>query len=138
MSQSPPRKDAAVGQVELVISLILRIGVVTSLLIVVAGTVVSFARHPEYFHSHDALTRLTKPPVDFPITVKAAWQGIKRGHGQSIVVAGLALLLATPVLRVAVSILAFVYEKDGIFVAITSIVLALLLLSFALGRATGG
>jgi uncharacterized membrane protein len=52
--------------------------------------------------------------------------------------AGLLLLLATPVLRVAVSILAFIYEKDGIFVMITSIVLALLLLSFVLGRVTGG
>jgi uncharacterized membrane protein len=138
MPQSPPPKNAAVGQLELVISLILRIGVVTSLLVVVAGTVVSFARHPEYLHSHEALTRLTKPPADFPVTIKAAWQGLKHGHGQSIVVAGLILLLATPVMRVAVSILAFVYEKDGIFVAITSIVLALLLLSFALGRATGG
>ena len=51
-------------------------------------------------------------------------------------VAGLLLLIATPVLRVAVSIFAFVYEKDKVFVIITSIVLGLLLLSFILGKAT--
>jgi uncharacterized membrane protein len=51
--------------------------------------------------------------------------------------AGLLLLIATPVLRVAVSILAFVYQRDRAFVAITSIVLALLLTSFVLGRGGG-
>ena len=51
--------------------------------------------------------------------------------------AGLLLLIATPVTRVAVSIFAFVYEKDRVFVIITIIVLSLLLLSFFLGRVEG-
>jgi uncharacterized membrane protein len=41
--------------------------------------------------------------------------------------AGLLLLIATPVLRVAVSMLAFVYQRD----------LTLLLTSFVLGKAGG-
>ena len=48
---------------------------------------------------------------------------------------GLLLLIATPVVRVAVSILGFVYERDWRYILITSIVLGLLILSFALGRA---
>ena len=50
---------------------------------------------------------------------------------------GLMLLIATPVARVAVSILGFVYEHDRRYVIITSIVLALLILSFVLGKAEG-
>jgi uncharacterized membrane protein len=51
--------------------------------------------------------------------------------------AGLLLLIATPVLRVAVSVLAFVYQRDRTFVIITSVVLTLLLASFVLGKAGG-
>ena len=40
-------------------------------------------------------------------------------------------------MRVAVSVFAFVYERDRKFVLITAVVLALLLLSFMLGRAEG-
>ena len=40
-------------------------------------------------------------------------------------------------LRVAVSILGFVYERDWTFVAITSLVLGFLILSFILGKAEG-
>jgi len=46
-------------------------------------------------------------------------------------------LIATPVMRVAVSILVFVYENDRIFILITCVVLALLLLSFLLGERRG-
>jgi uncharacterized membrane protein len=46
-------------------------------------------------------------------------------------------LIATPVLRVAISVLAFVYQRDRTFVVITTVVLALLLTSFVLGRGGG-
>jgi len=54
--------------------------------------------------------------------------------GQGIVVVGLLVLLITPVLRVAVSIIAFLVERDRAFVFFTTTVLLLLLLSFVLGR----
>jgi uncharacterized membrane protein len=53
------------------------------------------------------------------------------------VLLGLLMLIATPVMRVAASIFAFVYEHDYVYVTITAIVLALLLLSFVLGKAGG-
>jgi uncharacterized membrane protein len=55
-----------------------------------------------------------------------------------VVTAGLLLLILTPILRVAVSIVAFIIEKDRIFVFITATVLAVLLLSFLLGKAGSG
>lgn len=58
--------------------------------------------------------------------------GVMASH--FVMMMGLLLLIATPVMRVAVSILAFAVQRDWRFVAITSVVLALLLLSFLLGN----
>ena len=125
----------AARQVEILISNLLRVGVVVSLSVVCVGTVISFAHHPAYLHSSPSLAGVTRPGAAFPHTVGQVAIGIRQLHGQAIVAAGLLLLIATPVLRVAVSIIGFVYEADRTFVLITSIVLALLLLSFALGQA---
>jgi uncharacterized membrane protein len=124
-------------QVELLISNLLRIGVITSLTIVVIGTILSFIRHPDYLSSKTQLSALTSHDASFPETISGTASSIMHGQGRGIVILGLLLLVATPVMRVAVSIFGFVYEKDRIFVLITSLVLMLLLLSFVLGRGEG-
>jgi uncharacterized membrane protein len=129
--------DHRTRQVELLISNLLRIGVVTSLAVVVAGTVLSFVHHPDFLSSPRELARLTTPGAAFPRTPGEVLAGLRRFQGRAVVVLGLLLLVATPVMRVAVSVFAFVYERDRKFVLITSIVLALLLLSFVLGKAEG-
>lgn len=127
---------AKVRQVELLISGLLRVGVVTSLSVVVFGTILSFVHHPDYLTSRRALQRLTTPGAAIPHTPREVGYGLVHLQGQAVVVLGLLLLVATPVLRVAVSILGFVYERDRTFVLITSLVLALLILSFILGKVT--
>lgn len=129
--------EERVRKVELAISNLLRIGVGTSLLIVLAGTIVTFVHHPHYLTSRRDLVRLTKPGAEFPHSVPSVIRGIEHSQGRALVMAGLLLLIATPVLRVAISVLAFVYQRDRTFVVITSIVLALLLASFVLGKAGG-
>ena len=47
---------------------------------------------------------------------------------------GLLVLMATPVVRVAVSAVAFIQHRDRTYALITSAVLCLLLLSLVLGR----
>ncbi len=126
-----------VRKVELAISNLLRIGVGTSLLIVLVGTVVTFVHHPHYLSSRRDLVRLTKPGAEFPHSVPSVVRGIQHSQGRALVMAGLLVLIATPVLRVAVSVLAFVYQRDRTFVVITSLVLALLVASFVLGKAGG-
>jgi len=123
-----------VRKVELAISALLRVGVLTSLLVVLAGTVVTFVHHPHYLSSHHDLGPLTTPGAVFPHSLPSLVRGLEHGQGRAIVMAGLLLLIATPVLRVAVSVLAFVYQRDRIFVGITTVVLTLLLVSFVLGR----
>jgi uncharacterized membrane protein len=122
-------------QVESLISWILRIGVATSAALVVLGMTLVFVHHPSYRHSAKDLRELTSAALEYPHTVGAVLTSVREGRGQGIAMLGLLLLIATPVLRVAVSIVLFAHERDGLFVLITSVVLALLLLSFALGAA---
>jgi len=50
---------------------------------------------------------------------------------------GLLLLIATPIARVAFSVVAFLVERDRVYVLITIIVLALLVLSLLIGGSEG-
>ena len=124
-------------RVELAISTLLRVGVIASLSIIVAGTILSFVHHPTYVSSSAELARLTKPGAAFPHTLEQMLAELREGRGRAVVVLGLLVLIATPVARVAVSILGFVYQRDRAFVVFTTIVLTLLLLSFWLGRVEG-
>lgn len=124
-------------QTELFISWLLRIGVGVSAALVVAGITLVFLHHPSYRTSTTELAQLTSGHLEFPHTVRAVFDAAREGRGQGIAMLGLLLLIATPVLRVVISIGLFARERDGLFVAITATVLALLLLSFALGAAGG-
>lgn len=65
--------------------------------------------------------------------------GIIRGalalNSKAIVQLGLVLLIATPVARVAFTLVAFILQRDRVYIAITTLVLALLLYGLVLGRA---
>jgi len=139
MTQASEDHSAAdpVRTIELVISTLLRAGVVTSLSVVVAGLVLSFIHHPQYIHSTTLLHQVTTPGRWFPHSLRDLAGGLAEFRGEAIIMAGLLLLIATPVLRVAVSIVAFYLERDWAFVAITAFVLAMLILSFLLGKVEG-
>ena len=135
MTSDTAPHDARSRQVELLISHLLRIGVVTSLAIVIAGTVVTFVRHPAFLSQPHALDHLTSDNAAFPYTPVQIVTDFSQYPGRSMIMVGLMLLIATPVMRVGVSIFAFVYEHDRRYVIITSIVFALLILSFLIGKA---
>jgi uncharacterized membrane protein len=140
MNEPTPRPGPPaelVHKVELVISNILRGGVIFSLLLIVCGTTLSFVHHTDYFSTPTDTKRLISSKTEFPHTLKQTLIGVRQDRGQAVIVVGLLMLIATPVSRVAVSIVAFVIEKDATFVALTTLVFALLLLSFFLGRAGG-
>jgi uncharacterized membrane protein len=118
---------------ERLISNVLRVGVITSLTTILLGTVIAFVHHPEYITSPRELLHLTRPSDTGPHTLRDVLTGLADLRGQAIVVLGLLILIATPVVRVAVSILLFLEEGDRTYVAITSTVLALLILSFLIG-----
>jgi uncharacterized membrane protein len=52
-------------------------------------------------------------------------------HSRGLIQLGLLLLIATPVARVAFSVLAFAEQRDWLYVSITLVVLAVLVYSLA-------
>lgn len=77
--------------------------------------------------------------LNFPETLDQIRQGLLILRPQAIIALGLLILIATPVVRVAASIVSFALEKDTKYVVITSIVLAILLFSiFFLGSTAPG
>ncbi|HSP14010.1 MAG TPA: DUF1634 domain-containing protein [Thermoanaerobaculia bacterium] len=120
---------------ETIISAILRIGVLLSIALITFGVTVTFVHHHDYFSSRPALGQLIDAHQNYTASLGAVLQGTREMRGQSIIMLGVLVLIATPVLRVAASIALFFAEHDAPYVAITSVVLLLLLLSFMIGAA---
>ena len=98
----------------------------TSLLAtVLIGGVLYLSRHghevPDYAAFHGEPESL-KSPIDI-------FQGVMQLNARAIIQLGLLLLIATPVARVLFSAIAFAIERDGMYVVITLVVLAILLFS---------
>ncbi len=70
-------------------------------------------------------------PVGRTVSIRAS--GALAGKPYSIIAFGIILLIATPVVRVAMSVLFFFSQRDWLYVAITLFVLAVLLGSLFTG-----
>ncbi len=131
MDQKPGWANQEVEeQVEREISDVLRGGLVIASVIVLAGAAVYLFRHggerPDFrvFRSQPAELRSIEG------ILRASW----RGSGSGLIQLGLLVLLATPVARVALSVVAFARQRDAFYVLVTLIVLAVLLYSIVGGR----
>ncbi|MGI9060102.1 MAG: TSUP family transporter [Ktedonobacteraceae bacterium] len=102
------------------IGTILQVGVILSAAVILIGLFL-LSLQPDKF----APQRLNL----FPQTFSQVWSGLLVLRPQAVITLGLLLLIATPVVRVAVSIPAFAIERDRRFVVITTIVLLILLFS---------
>jgi len=127
--------EERVRKVELLISNLLRTGVILSLALFFCGTAVSFAQHPEFFSGRSFFGPAGAPRSPILRSLSAVGAGLAAFKGEAIVTLGILLLIATPVIRVGVSIFAFIYQRDRLYTLITATVFALLLVSFALGKA---
>jgi uncharacterized membrane protein len=113
---------------------LLLLGVVASALVLLLGGAVYLARH-----SHEPVPdrRAFKPePPEFSrpgAIVRAALAG----RGRAIIQLGIVLLIATPILRVAYSVVAFARRRDRAYTIITLIVLAVLLYGLLSGHVHG-
>jgi uncharacterized membrane protein len=109
-------------QLERMLGILLRTGVIAAATIVLIGGIIYLIRHGvEMPHYRIFLGE----PEDFrrlPGIVKSAFS--LRGRG--IIQVGFLILIATPVARVVFSVLAFALQRDRIYVIITLVVLAVL------------
>ncbi len=114
------------AQIEYIVSHVLRYGVLLSFLIILAGSVLLFTQGGD-----QATVRLSGMPI--PHDPRAVITGLFHVQPKAIIDFGLMLLIATPVVRVAVSVFAFLLEDDLVYAGITLFVLIVLLTSFFLG-----
>ncbi|MEP6491078.1 MAG: DUF1634 domain-containing protein [bacterium] len=118
-------------EVEQLIGRLLQIGVGLAALVTIAGGVLLLMQHgasrPTYSVFHGEPEHLT--------SLGGIWRGAMAMRSESIVQLGIVLLIATPVARVAFTLVAFVLQRDRTYVFITTLVLALLLYGLVLGHA---
>lgn len=128
--------DPRVRRTELIISHTLRLGVSLSFGLIVLGTVLMFIHHPEYLRSGESLQQLMHPQRT-PNSLAQVARDIGSFRGRGIITLGLLVLILTPVVRVIISIAAFAFQGDRLYVGMTIVVLAFLFASFILGHAGG-
>jgi len=115
-------------RVEGMVANLLRAGVVLAAGVVLLGGTVYLARHgsePPHFQVFRG------EPSDLR-SVSGILKDVGAFRGRGLIQLGLLLLIATPIARVALSVVAFALQKDRPYVIITLIVLALLLFSLVL------
>ena len=116
--------------VEIWIGNLLRAGVTLSAAVVLFGAVVYLVRHG---HDLPHYRVFVGTPQDLR-TVPGIWRSVMAFKGRGLIQLGLLFLIATPVARVAFSVVAFARERDRLYVVVTLIVLVILTYSLMGGR----
>jgi uncharacterized membrane protein len=126
-----PRARVSDHAVEQVVGRLLQLGVLIAAVVVLIGGVLLLKQH-------------AGTPVTFSVfqgepdglrSITGILRGVAAVQSESIVQLGLLLLIATPVARVAFTLVAFVLQRDRTYVAVTTLVLALLLYGLVFGHA---
>ena len=112
-------------RVEKIMGQLLRGGVILAAAVVFTGGVLYVSK---YGHTQPQYKTFHAEPSDLRYVSQIFEQAISL-HAHGIIQLGLLLLIATPVARVAFSVVAFAAERDWLYVAITLIVLAILIYS---------
>lgn len=111
------------AKMELIMGRLLQAGVLLAATVVLAGGVMYLFAHAG---GHSDYRVFVARPVGLRHP-KALLRGVAAGESSAIVMVGLLLLVATPICRVIFAVIAFVWEKDRLYIAVSLIVLAVLL-----------
>lgn len=117
--------------IQAIIGWILRVGVIVSMSLVCVGGIVFVYRHG---HSIPAYKPFKGVPL-FIHDIHGILNGVMSFKGQAIIQLGIALLIATPIVRVAFSAIGFLLEKDYLYTVISLIVLLIIIASMISGHA---
>jgi uncharacterized membrane protein len=117
-------------QIDDIIGTLLRVGVIVSALLVLLGGVLYLVRHGDMLPDYHVFRGEPTDLRDIQGIIRDALSSRARG----IIQFGLLLLIATPVARVAFTILAFALQRDRIYVIVTLIVFSVLLYSLVGGQ----
>jgi uncharacterized membrane protein len=120
------KKFFADTDIEQFIGLQLRYGVITASLIVFIGGLVYLNQFgglaiPSYHQFVGTKAGFT--------TIAEISTGLHHMNAKGIIQLGVLVLIATPILRIAFSLIGFVLEKDKLYIGITMIVLVVMMVS---------
>ena len=118
-------RDQTDERVENLLGNLLRAGVVLAAIVVLAGGALYLAQHGAEVLDRQAFQG---EPAQLRSPQRIVADALS-GRGRGVIQLGLLLLIATPVARVAFSVVAFAWQRDYLYVALTLFVLAVLLLS---------
>lgn len=125
-------KDKSVKSMEALVSSVLQIGVVLSSLIILAGIILFFTGSHTNL-GNESYKYLATESYSFPHSASSIIKGLKTMQPTAVIETGVFLLILTPVIRVATSVLIFLRLKDRPMTLVTLFVLAVLIGSFFLG-----
>jgi uncharacterized membrane protein len=112
-------------KLEIAIGRMLQIGVLLAATVVFIGGVLYLRQEtgprPDYSHFTGVAERFRSPVEIVPNAL--------HGRARSIIQLGLLILIATPIARVALAAIGFLFERDHLYVCVSLIVLAVLLYS---------
>lgn len=112
-------------QMKNILGIILRVGLFTSAFLIVTGGILFFIQHPGEHINFSIFRgepeRLRQAHIIFIQALEL--------KSRAIIQLGILLLIATPVARVLFSLMSFVFEKDWIYIVISSVVLIILFFS---------
>lgn len=122
-------------QVEQMVGNLLRAGVLLAAAVVLAGAVVYLARHGGEPRPDLGKFEIEEEDLREPLGIVRNALALR---GRGLIQLGLLLLIATPVARVVLSVIAFARQRDRLYVGMTLLVLAVLVYSLFFGAAEGG
>jgi uncharacterized membrane protein len=118
-------------QVEQMIGRMLQFGVLAAAIVTIFGGILLLIQHgsvvPDY--------RTFVGGPDYVTSLGGIARGVAAFRSESIVQLGLVLLVATPVARVAFTLVAFILQRDRIYIILTTVVLVVLLFGLIFGKA---
>ena len=123
ITKETPNSGKALNKAEFFVSQSLRVGVLFSATIILLGLIIFLSGNGSGY-----------PGESYPTTLKDILIGTMQMKSFAIISTGLVLLIFTPIMRVGVSIVAFLQEKDWLYVGISSIVFLILVGSFFFGK----
>ena len=117
-------------RVETLVGVMLRTGVLLAAAVVLTGGILYLLQ------SHGVrsdYTRFRGEPQPL-MTVSGVMHGVAALDARSVIMLGLLILIATPVARVGMCIVGFLFERDRMYVAVSGAVLLILLYSLIFHR----
>lgn len=123
MNKDTQESSKEINEVEIFVSKSLRFGVLVSGAVILLGLVLFLSSGEGGY-----------PGDSYPTRLRDIFAGAFDMKPFGIILAGLVLLICTPIMRVGISALVFLKEKDWLYVGISAVVFLMLVSGFFFGK----